>query len=320
MTYNLRLEGELGFPDAPTARAAFDTMMKDREDNPVLRMATVEGSRIRFAFSGELSYSNASDRVDGAEFGVEKALALAITGAVTFAHEDGLKKTMTALGRPFWQKRWNEGKIGFHEGKPNDLLVAHMAALALAPGSRVLVPLSGKSVDLRWLVAQGHEVVGIEMVINAIGDFFADEGLDHWAHAHKLGASQAFSANGITLVCEDIFKVDVAALGKFDAVYDRAALVALEPSTRAAYVDLCRSLLKDDGRSLLIAFSYAGGGTPLGPPWSIDEATVRALFSAESVAMLSSRSTSVSPRLAAAGVRSVEEAAYVVRRTHDAAR
>ena len=41
----------------------------------------------------------------------------------------------------FWHSRWQEGRIGFHEGRVNRMLEAHLDALRLAPGSRVFVPL-----------------------------------------------------------------------------------------------------------------------------------------------------------------------------------
>lgn len=314
MTYGIAMTGELRFHDAAAAAAAFAAMMKGQEDNPLLQAAKVVGDRLVFAFTGQISVVKASDRVDGAEFGARRALATAVQGAVVMKHEDGHELRLTALGRDFWQKRWEEGQIGFHEGKPNDLLVAHFAALALPPRSRILVPLAGKAVDVRWLAAQGHEVVGIELSITAIGAFFEEDERDHWGHATKLGKHQAFVHGDVTLVCEDVFALDPDALGRFDAIYDRAALVALEPSTRERYVDVCRSLAKPDARTLLVAFTYDAPHV-LGPPWSIDEATVRALFAKETtIEVLERRATSVSPRMRQSGVGAIEETAYLIRR------
>ena len=46
----------------------------------------------------------------------------------------------------FWIARWAEGRIGFHEGRPNTFLTHHVARLG--SHRRVLVPLCGKSEDL----------------------------------------------------------------------------------------------------------------------------------------------------------------------------
>ena len=72
----------------------------------------------------------------------------------------------------FWNSRWAKGKIGFHEGAPNSYLVKHHDKLATCP--RLLVPLCGKAVDLAYLAALGHEVVGVELVEDAVKAFFAE--------------------------------------------------------------------------------------------------------------------------------------------------
>ena len=57
----------------------------------------------------------------------------------------------------FWRSRWTAGQIGFHEGKPNQHLVKHVAALGKA--KHVLVPLCGKAEDLAFLAAQDRKSV-----------------------------------------------------------------------------------------------------------------------------------------------------------------
>ena len=34
----------------------------------------------------------------------------------------------------FWRQRWEKNEIGFHEGKPNPLLVKHFSELSVAKG------------------------------------------------------------------------------------------------------------------------------------------------------------------------------------------
>ena len=75
----------------------------------------------------------------------------------------------------FWRARWSEGRIGFHEGAPNAHLRQNLDVLAGA--RRVLVPLCGKAEDLAFLAASGREVVGVELVEDAVRAFFAEHGL-----------------------------------------------------------------------------------------------------------------------------------------------
>jgi len=77
----------------------------------------------------------------------------------------------------FWHKRWQEKRTGFHQSEVNPLLIKHFSALRLPIGSRVLVPLCGKSVDMMWLVNEGYNVVGVELVETAVQDFFTEQNI-----------------------------------------------------------------------------------------------------------------------------------------------
>jgi thiopurine S-methyltransferase len=205
----------------------------------------------------------------------------------------------------FWKGRWDSKQIGFHEGKPNDLLVAH--ADRFAPKSRILVPLAGKAADLAWLAERGHEIVGVEFVKSPIDALF--EGIE--VREHLLGRHDAFTARGITMVLGDMFDMKPDALGTFDAIYDRAALIAVEPTMRKSYVATCRALLKPSGVTLLIAFSYDQTKAP-GPPFSVDSGKVHELFTGRTIQALETRPASVTPRLRESGIEFIEETAYLI--------
>lgn len=173
----------------------------------------------------------------------------------------------------FWLARWKEGRIGFHEGTPNDLLTTHIDALG--PMGRVLVPLSGKTEDMAFLAARGHEVVGIELAGEAVRAFFAEHGLV--PEVSRRGAFKVHSAAGITLLEGDLFDSTRADLGAITALYDRAAIVALPPEMRARYVTHLRSLLDPNTPGLVITFEYPEGAME-GPPFSVPEAELRTYF------------------------------------------
>ena len=210
----------------------------------------------------------------------------------------------------FWNERWLDGQIGFHEGTPNVLLEKHIARLAARKAkARVLVPLSGKSMDLRWLAERGHQVVGVEFVPTAVRDFFAEWNVE--PERLEIGGHPAASANGVTLVCADILGVPPDALGTFDVVYDRAALVALEPQARAPYIEVCRKALAADGVVFLVTFAYDQSRVP-GPPFSVDSAMVHELFGKATIELLETRGAPTSKRLIEAGVSAVEESVYLI--------
>jgi hypothetical protein len=116
MTMSVKIEGELRYADAATAAAAHAAMMQGRAGNPILEDgARLDGAAIRFAFDDFISYSGASDRVDSAEFGVEKALETAVSGEVVARYEGEPAWKKSALDHPFWQRKWDKAETGFHE-------------------------------------------------------------------------------------------------------------------------------------------------------------------------------------------------------------
>jgi len=70
---------------------------------------------------------------------------------------------------------------------------------------------------------------------------------------------------------------------KFDYIYDRGSMVAIEPQLRTSYVKILKLLLKPGGKILLVALERKSmkseEATKKGPPYSISEQIVRELFS-----------------------------------------
>ncbi len=175
----------------------------------------------------------------------------------------------------FWLQRWREGRIGFHNDRVLPLLPKHWPALGLARGSRVFVPLAGKSLDMLWLAAQGHRVLGVELSALAVEQFFAENALVPERRETRYGVHH--TAGTIELVCGDAFALDEDILADCAGVYDRAALIALPPALRARYVDELYVRLPHDCRGLLITLEYPQHEKS-GPPFSVPEAEVRARF------------------------------------------
>ncbi len=176
----------------------------------------------------------------------------------------------------FWHARWQDNRIAFHEGEPNALLVAHFSALGVPAGGRILVPLCGKSHDMHWLCGQGCRVVGVELSRLAVEQFFDERGVTPAISA--VGRLERFEAGCVTLFVGDIFDLDRETLGSVDAVYDRAALVALPAPLRERYAAHLIALTAT-ARQLLVTFEY-DQARQAGPPFSVWAAEVHELYSA----------------------------------------
>ena len=159
-----------------------------------------------------------------------------------------------------WLERWREGKIGWHEAQANLGLQKYWTA----SGKRVLVPLCGKTLDLLWLERQGNEVVGVELSEIAVQAFFEENEIPYSLVEGELTAYVAEDL-AITIYCGDYFEFSE---GPFDAVYDRAALIALPADMRGAYVEHTQSLLAADAEQMIITLEYDESITT-GPPFSV---------------------------------------------------
>jgi thiopurine S-methyltransferase len=177
----------------------------------------------------------------------------------------------------FWLERWHNGQIGFHRTDVMPLLQRHWPALDLPAGSRVLVPLCGKSLDMHWLAAQGHRVLGVELSSLAVEQFFAEAGLTPERQQSQYGAH--YRAGPIEIICGDAFALDNALLADIAGVYDRAALIALPPELRQHYRDTVYTRLPGGCRGLLITLEYPQEEKQ-GPPFSVPQPEVEQLFSA----------------------------------------
>lgn len=209
----------------------------------------------------------------------------------------------------FWLSRWRDGRTGFHQDRVTPLLPRHWPALGLAPGSRVLVPLCGKSIDMRWLAEQGHPVLGVELSALAVEQFFEEQKLTPKVRTSALGTH--YVADGIELICGDIFALDPATLAGCDAVFDRAALVALPAAMRARYVDHVYGGLPGSYRGLLVSLDYPQEQMD-GPPFCVDDAEIQAVFATHSRATLVQRSDTLAkdPKFANSGVTRLDTLVY----------
>ena len=174
----------------------------------------------------------------------------------------------------FWHQRWSKGEIGFHESDINPLLLRHFKQLDIRPTQRVFVPLCGKTLDIGWLLQQGYQVLGAELSELAIKALFAS--LNIQPKISSLHGFARYQGPNIDILVGDIFDLNAQLVGQIDAIYDRAALVALPSPMRAQYSQqLLR--LSDGAPQLLICFDYAQEAMA-GPPFAVKAEEIKQLY------------------------------------------
>jgi thiopurine S-methyltransferase len=207
----------------------------------------------------------------------------------------------------FWLDKWQRNEIGFHQ--PQGHLWLRQYWPSALSGARVLVPLCGKSVDLLWLAEQGCDVTGVELSQAAVTAFFAENNLDYQLDAE--GAFSCYRAKNMALAiyCGDFFNYTSE---PFDALFDRAALVAMPKTMRPDYVAHCQQLLSKDAYQLLISFVY-DQDKMTGPPFSVPDAEMRQYWG-EALRLLDEKQViSESPRFRDSGLDSLLEKVWEIR-------
>ena len=213
----------------------------------------------------------------------------------------------------FWLQRWQQGQIGFHRGEVMPLLEKHWPALQLPAAGKVLVPLCGKTLDMHWLAAQGHRVLGVELSPLAVEQFFAEAGITPERHSSRNG--EHFIAGPIEIIRGDAFALDDTLLADVAAVYDRAALIALPPELRRRYRDTVYARLPAACQALVITLEYPQA-EKAGPPFSVDQDEMQALFAAGWQLELRERRDILAqePHFREEGVSALATAVYRLRR------
>jgi thiopurine S-methyltransferase len=171
----------------------------------------------------------------------------------------------------FWHERWEQNHIPFHQSETNPLLAANFKKLSVTKGGRVFLPLCGKTLDIPWLLSQGHRVAGAELSKIAIGQLF--DGLGVKPKITALGKIDRYAANNLDIFVGDIFDLTRKTLGSVDAIYDRAALVALPPKMRERYTAHLMKIT-DKAPQLLISFEYDQRQMD-GPPFAVSNDEVK---------------------------------------------
>jgi len=171
----------------------------------------------------------------------------------------------------FWLTRWQKNELGWQQAEVNPYLQQFFPRLQ--PCSCLLVPLCGASTDLWWLASQGS-VVGAELSELACQQLFAQE-LTEVQH-NTLGLHRSWQLHDLLVWQGDFFTLTSAHIGLCQAIYDRAALIALPADMRPPYVQQLRALCPH-AKLLLLTLEYPQAELQ-GPPFSVEQAEVERLF------------------------------------------
>uniref|UniRef100_A0ABK0LVZ0 Thiopurine S-methyltransferase n=1 Tax=Rattus norvegicus TaxID=10116 RepID=A0ABK0LVZ0_RAT len=215
-------------------------------------------------------------------------------------HPDAEVQKNRVLTLDDWQDKWVTRHIAFHQEQGHQLLKKHFDTfLKGQSGLRVFFPLCGKAIEMKWFADRGHTVVGVEISEIGIREFFAEQNLSYTeeplteiagAKVFKVCTDYEFFREHFLILLQHFRPSQIkrnnlslpslwsrANIGKFDRIWDRGALVAVNPGDRDRYADIILSLLRKGYHYLLVVLSY-DPTKHTGPPFYVPDAELKKLF------------------------------------------
>lgn len=181
-----------------------------------------------------------------------------------------------------WKEKWEEGKSVWHKSNPNPLLVEFFNRFDAdsLKNKRILVPMCGKSVDMKWLYDQGMSVVGVDVVELAVKQFFCDNNMEYEVKDSSIpGATLFHHDERMSILLCDIFNINTEVIGgPCSYIWDRGALGAIQYTEVEKYTKIVESVLADDAQGLIECFTFDRGLIP-GPPYAVTKEEVFEYYS-----------------------------------------
>ncbi|CAM4510625.1 unnamed protein product [Caretta caretta] len=180
-----------------------------------------------------------------------------------------------------WLQKWQMRKIGFHKEQGHRILRKYLDVLLNGrSGLRIFFPLCGKAVEMKWLADMGHCVVGVELSECALKEFFTEHNLSYSEEpVPGISGAKVFksTSGNISLYCCSIYDLSSTIAGRFDGIWDRGSLVAINPCDREHYANLMLSLMEGSCCYLLVSVLY-DSNKHKGPPFYVPDSEIKSLF------------------------------------------
>lgn len=172
----------------------------------------------------------------------------------------------------FWHNKWEVNQIGFHLNYIQPLLKRNLERFTV--NHSIFIPLCGKTLDIGYLLDQGHSIVAVELSEKAVIELFEQLDLipevSSWnarekdTEGNQRQIGKIYQAEKLTIYVGDFFALQQQDLGVIGLVYDRAALIALPAEMRVKYAKHMIDITQH-ARQLLITLDYdqsVAGGPP----------------------------------------------------------
>jgi len=173
------------------------------------------------------------------------------------------------MDNKFWIGKWEKNEIGFHQSEYHQNIVKFWQEFVADETGAVFVPLCGKTLDMKFFIANGHTVYGAELSSIAIEAFFEENNLEYSIQ------DNCYFNEKISIYSGDIFSLKKRHFENVKFIFDRAALVAIPYEIRIRYI----KWLHDNfpGANIFLETFYFDN-TKIGPPFSMSNKMIYECF------------------------------------------
>ncbi|GFO26368.1 thiopurine s-methyltransferase [Plakobranchus ocellatus] len=165
-------------------------------------------------------------------------------------------------GLHYWDYRYEVGHTVWQLDHVHPMLEKHFSSLnPKGKGGKILVPMCGMSVDMKWLLNKGAtQVVGVDSALKALDTVMANSGQE-WteSNASELGPeAKLFTRKDEQwkLYCGDMMKFTSEIESAFDMIWERGGVMVLPRKDVERYCNQIKDILKVGGRMLLETIEY----------------------------------------------------------------
>ncbi len=196
-----------------------------------------------------------------------------------------------------WKSAWQNAETPWHGQSADSLLFENYSRLSSSfedpdRSPRAFVPLCGNSFAVSWLLSQGFKVTALDVSRLAIEQLIARDFTEASLTPGTRDKFEILKGENIQFLIGDFFEYQ--AEQKFELIYDRAALIAIQPADRRKYVRQLLSLLEPSGLIVLEKIYYPINDE-LGPPFSVSDEELHNLFDACKLEMIASQDRETNP-------------------------
>jgi len=188
-----------------------------------------------------------------------------------------------------WKNLWSKRDTAWHLDSFHPVLLRYQDKLLEGRSTdnpaRVLLPLCGKSNDLKFFYQQGHHILGVECADEAIYDFFNLNGLNKEiskvpaTKSGKIAKLYSTPDRKLNIMQNNFLTLDSKLVnGTIDCVWDRGAFGTITEEEQNLYIQTIRRLLAPNFKYLLLVLEFDQSKSCDPVPMPQPEQKVRSYF------------------------------------------